>query len=112
MELKVESELVLKAAKESPRDDVRKALKTIFPRAFEDDKYFDLSSLGDPDGVLFSNKEAQAVGFGDRFFLKVAHLRDAMYSELHQKSFFVAGGEVNWELRPMGFNYLLIPTAL
>ena len=37
MELKVESELVLKAAKESPRDDVRKALKTMFPEAFEEE---------------------------------------------------------------------------
>ncbi|KKN39844.1 hypothetical protein LCGC14_0739560 [marine sediment metagenome] len=112
MELKVESEKVLEAAKQHP--DVKRALKTMFSEAFEEnrDKHFDLSPLGDSNGFLFSNLTAKAIGLGDKYFLKVADVF-TMHPGLHKKSFYLHGGLINWELRstpPDNSYYLLIPT--
>ena len=107
MELKIESEKVLALAKKHPerRDD----LSELFPEAFKNDKYFDLSSLGDANGFIFSFGEAKAAGFESRYFLKVANML-SMNPELYQKAFFLSGIGVNLELRPIDPDYLLIPT--
>ena len=74
-----------------------------------EDKYFDLSSLGDSCGYLFSLAQAKAAGFESRYFLKVASM-PIIHPELHQKAFFLSGIGINLELRPIGSDYLLIPT--
>ncbi|KKK98045.1 hypothetical protein LCGC14_2646710, partial [marine sediment metagenome] len=94
--------------------DVRKALKTMFPEAFEEnkDKHFDLSPLGDSNGFIFPDSIAKAAGFEDKYFLKVADLSGSDL-ELHQKAFYLHGSLTSWELRPMSpsnYSYLLIPT--
>ncbi|KKN37429.1 hypothetical protein LCGC14_0763780 [marine sediment metagenome] len=109
MELKIESEKVLALAKKRP--GWRAGLKELIPKAFESDKYFNLSSLGDSDGFLFSLDEAKAAGFESRYFLKVAHLfPSSTNSELNEKAFYLGGLDNNLELRPIGSDYLLIPT--
>ncbi|HDZ14869.1 hypothetical protein LCGC14_1109550 [marine sediment metagenome] len=107
MELKVESELVLKAAKESPRDDVRKALKTIFPGVFETDKkYFNLNILNGVNGLLFAEAKVHAAGFDTKHFMAVRC--DGNMAGMA----FVLDTAYNWEFREWasGYYHLLIPT--
>ena len=109
MELKVESENVLALAKKHPK--WKADLKELFPKAFKNDKYFNLSSLGDANGFIFSFGETKAAGFESRYFLKVAHLSpNSTNSELNKKAFYLSGIGINLELRPIDSNYLLIPT--
>lgn len=102
-ELKITKEKVLEAASKWPT--AKQALQTLFPEAFESDKYFDLTADGlySKDCRIYDNKKN-----GITISIAIAF---APYG-LVNRCFFLSS-DVNWELTDSPFspgNKILIPT--
>lgn len=105
-ELKTTKEKILKAA--STSDAAREALRKLFPEAFEDAKYFDLSKLKACDGaryLYFSNESSLRAGFFSNTFIQI---RNAV--EYRDKAFYL-DKSYNWEIVKDSMGMLcLLPT--
>ena len=89
MELKVTKEKVLEAAKDCK--DAERVLKTLFPEAFEDNKYFDLHPL-DENTLLFDNDKGRACGFSDGAFMQIRSNGEYAYKGFYLSLFY------NWSI--------------
>lgn len=103
MKLETTKERILEAA--SKCSAAKETLKDLFPTAFEDDKYFDLSKLPNNNYYLFSNEDAKAAGFFNNELLQIRTLE-----EYANKAFYL-DYRYNWELkRDSADQLVLIPT--
>lgn len=103
MKIETTKERILEAA--SMCSAAKEILKDLFPQAFEDDKYFDLSKLPNDNYCLFTNKAAKDAGFIDKSFLEIK-----VSGEYSKKAFYL-NDDYNWELkRDSSGDLVLIPT--
>ena len=68
-EVKIQSKRILKAAKGCP--EAKRALNTLFPEVFVNEKRFNLYALAPSDLCPFTREQAQRAGFLDERFLQI-----------------------------------------
>lgn len=102
MELKVESEKVLEAAKQCP--DVKRALKTMFPKAFESDKSLNLGLMRGEHEYLFSKAACQEANVERNIIVIRSN------GEYEDRAFYLES-DYDWEIKEDNLGQTcLIPT--
>lgn len=107
-ELKITKEKVLEAAAKC--STAKETLKTLFPEAFDDQKYFNLNSLV-LDGfneILITKEKCKKIDFLNKQGTPLLQVR--MHGKYSYKGFYL-DDEVNWEILTDHYGYkVLVPT--
>lgn len=93
MNVETTPELILAAAEKCPQ--AKEALKTLFPKVFEEDKYIDLNGY--------------QIGYDNGHSGQILWVTQIPDTPLHLKSFGLSR-KYNWEMKEQGNELRLIPT--